>query len=469
MTHLFEGRIILDIIIITVIIFSIYRTLQATGTWKIALGLGLAVLLAVLARVLGLQGTEWIFSNFSPIALLMLLIIFQPEIRRILERSFFLGQLHQESENNELSVLIDKALFELSERNWGTIIVLPGKIPIQQWITDGIHLDGIASLHLLLSIFDAGSPGHDGAVVIDNERVDRFAVHLPLSQTNRLSKLYGTRHNAAMGLAEKTDALIFTVSEERGEVSAFHEGRHIILRQPGDAEKMMEDHFQQKQDPADLMEKKKKLFPALIGITTSFALAILLWTTLIQPRTELREMLFSVPIEYIKKDKNIVLKEKINETKLLLEGPIAALRSLEPSELRILVDVSNLEPGRHNINLGDETVIIPNRFKIIEMDPDSFDIDIKQLFSHNIPIKPQLIGSLPKGFILVKTELSPPAITATMMEETGAKETLTTTPIYLSGLRESTTVYCKLVNTEGLQLQDKKSNDVIVHLTIRKK
>ncbi len=470
MTLFFEGRIVLDILIITIIIYSIFRTLQTTGTWKIAVGLGFAVILAVLARVLGLQGTEWIFSNFSPIALLMLLIIFQPEIRRILERSFFLSQLRSENGSEQLSDVIDQALFDLAERKWGALIVLPGKVPIKQWITEGIRLDGAVSLHLLFSIFDSGSPGHDGAVVIENERVDKFAVRLPLSQSGRLSNIYGTRHNAAMGLAEKTDALVFTVSEERGEISAFLDGNHLILKQRGDAGKLMADHFQQKHVVSDKGKKKKAVLPALAGFATSFAFAILLWTTLIQPRTELREMHFTVPIEYIKKDRSIVMTEKVTEAKLLIEGPIAALQSMDPSQFRIQVDVSKLELGRHKINLEHEKVVFPKKVKVLEIDPSVFEVEFTQLLTRSISIKPQIIGELPKGFVLDKIELSPPSVVIQIQNE--AEEPLaelTTTPINISGLTESTTVQCKLIGAEGLPFQDKRVTDIEVRLTIEKK
>ena len=146
MDRFIEWRIITDIILLTAIIYYIYRTLLSTGTWKIALGLTLAVLLAMVARVLGLQGTEWIFSNFSSIALLMLLIIFQPEIRRILERSFFFGQFQRQEKNVQLCELLDQVLFDLAERRWGALIVVPGQVPIRQWVTGGMGMQSSLSI-----------------------------------------------------------------------------------------------------------------------------------------------------------------------------------------------------------------------------------------------------------------------------------------------------------------------------------
>jgi len=233
-TELSDWRVLLDIVVFAAFFYTIYRTLRASGTWKIAVALSLAAVTSMVASFLELRGVEWLFSNLSQVAVIALLIIFQPEVRRFLEHSIVFGRNSIKGESGDLGVLLDEALFDLASRKWGALIVLPGKDPLKQWLTEGVLLDAHPSHSLLLSIFDPDSPGHDGAVIIDNGRVKSFGVRLPLSASNKLPKKYGTRHHAALGLAEKTDAVVLAVSEERGVVSVFQDGRINELEKKGD-------------------------------------------------------------------------------------------------------------------------------------------------------------------------------------------------------------------------------------------
>jgi len=206
--ELSDWRVLLDIIVFAAFFYTIYITLRASGTWKIAVGLSLAAFASIIASLLELRGVEWLFTNLSQVAVIALLIIFQPEVRRFLEHSIGFGKNLANREAKSLAVLLDEALFDLSRRRWGALIVLPGKDPLKQWLTPGTLLDAHPSHSLLLSIFDPDSPGHDGAIIIERGKVHRFGVRLPLSVSDKLPKEYGTRHHAAMGLAEKTDAVV---------------------------------------------------------------------------------------------------------------------------------------------------------------------------------------------------------------------------------------------------------------------
>ncbi|MFH1217770.1 MAG: diadenylate cyclase [Pseudomonadota bacterium] len=466
MRNFLEWRVILDIALITLLLYSFYRTLRATGTWKIALGLTFAAGISLVARLLGLQGFEWIFSNFSQIAVVALLIIFQPEIRRILERSFSFGHSRSIGIEIQTEEIIDQVLFDLAERRWGALLVFQGDVPLQQWVTEGVRIEAIPGGQLLLSLFDPTSPGHDGAAIIAGERISRFGVHLPLSRTNRLSKDLGTRHHAAMGLAEKTDALVFAVSEERGVVTAFLDGEMRKMKSRGDAAKLIHEHNQRFDTfSGGAVWKKKNTLLTFVEIGVSFSLAVLLWLTLIQSGTEIREMLFTVPIEYNKAAKNIEVIGKQEEVKLLMEGPLATLRSIDPYQLRVQVDLASLGPGRHQIDLSDANIVVPNKLRLIDIQPQNFKVQLKQVVARNISITPQFVGTLPAGYRINRMEITPATIT---VENAGHIDTLTTTPIYLSGLGENATVQCRIVVPETLQSQEKKWPEVAVKLTIVK-
>jgi diadenylate cyclase len=207
-------------------LFFVFRLLRETGTWKTVLGVFLAGLFFMAARLLHLRGIQWIYGALSPAIVVILVIIFQPEIRRILERTVSLRKRQLGAGTPALALLVGDIAFKLVERKWGALLVFPGRNAIKPWISEGAALDGLPSAQVIISIFDPHCGGHDGAMVIEDDRISRFSVRLPLSTSGKVSAELGLRHHAAQGLFETTDALIIAVSEERGRVTPFSRGNH---------------------------------------------------------------------------------------------------------------------------------------------------------------------------------------------------------------------------------------------------
>jgi uncharacterized protein (TIGR00159 family) len=222
---LLDWRVTLDILLIAMGFLFLYRTVRTTGTWKVVSGVLLAAVIFMAARILDLRGIEWIYSNLHQVLVLGLIIIFQPEIRKIFERFASIGPKEMVAEGAKLSYVLSEVLHELAKKRNGAIIVITGKDTISAWTSKGITLNAEPSFPILMSIFDPNSAGHDGAVVIENGKIACFAMRLPLSKSGNLSEEFGTRHHAAMGLSEVTDALVVAVSEERGAITAFNEGK----------------------------------------------------------------------------------------------------------------------------------------------------------------------------------------------------------------------------------------------------
>jgi DNA integrity scanning protein DisA with diadenylate cyclase activity len=191
-------RSALDILLIAAGLFFLYRTLLRLGTWKIMAGILLALVVFILASALQLKGIEWIYHNVSNVAVLGLIIIFQPELRKILEKAVSVSTSRHKDQDTALYSLAGEALVKLAQERCGAIIVFPGNEPLNSKISGGYQLNAVPSLPLIFSIFDANSPGHDGAVIIENGKLTRFGVRLPMSQSARLSEEYGTRHHAAV-------------------------------------------------------------------------------------------------------------------------------------------------------------------------------------------------------------------------------------------------------------------------------
>jgi DNA integrity scanning protein DisA with diadenylate cyclase activity len=202
LTVLFRGVIgwkaVVDIVLIAAGLFFLYHTLLRLGTWRIVAGIMLAAFLFLIANFLDLKGLEWIFGNFSQVAVIALVVIFQPELRKIFERAASVRRFEIRDAGAELSHMIMDSLIKLAAQRRGAIVVLPGKEPIQEWLSGGFKLDAKPSIPLIMSIFDPNSPGHDGALIIQKGKFTRFGVRLPVSQSSKLPQNF--RMNSARAI-----------------------------------------------------------------------------------------------------------------------------------------------------------------------------------------------------------------------------------------------------------------------------
>ncbi|HBI15239.1 MAG TPA: hypothetical protein DDY20_06950 [Desulfobulbaceae bacterium] len=467
-----DWRVILDILVFAVFIYLLYRTLRATGTWQIVLGLTIAAVGAGLASLIGLRGVEWIFSNFSQVALIAFLVIFQPEMRKFLERTTSLLRGQTRDDSVSLASLVEDVLFALAKRRWGGLIVIPGQDSLKQWISEGVLVDAVPSFSLLLSIFDPNSPGHDGAVLLENGRISRIAVRLPLSETNRLPEVMGTRHHASQGLAEKTDALILTASEERGTILIFEKGRWAPVREQGEVIARILEHGTAT-IPKDAVRTKLKgrQWRNAMEAGACFALACLFWVTVVMSRTQINDMVFTVPVQYTGLQNNLVVEGDVpQEVKLHVEGSTSALTTLDLSLLKVLVDLSEVSEGEQTVALNEQNVRGSKKVKVLEIIPAAIDLQVKQLEEAVLPVEPQILGQLPAGLEVQSVEVRPAKlkvfIPKTRKKKNATSPVLQTTPIYLNGLRESTTVYCTIVVPPGIHSPDRRWPDIEVRLNV---
>jgi diadenylate cyclase len=318
--QLFAWRALLDILLITAALFFLYRTLLRLGTWKIMAGILMALLVFILANALNLKGIEWIYENVSHVAVLGLIVIFQPELRKVLEKAVSVSPHLLKGQNLQLPAIIADSLTKLAHQRCGAILVFPGKEPIKDKISGGYHLNAVPSEPLILSLFDPHSPGHDGAVIVEGDKITQFGVRLPMSQSARLSEEYGTRHHAAMGLAEQTDALTLLVSEERA-------GYRFSPTEKCSRRRCRPDHRRHCQhqqemgffgrDTAFRIRKR-----TILQIVVSLMISIIFWSSLMIAQSEVVERLLPVAIDYASPAENLVLVgDKANEVRLHLVGP----------------------------------------------------------------------------------------------------------------------------------------------------
>jgi diadenylate cyclase len=220
---------ILDILIAAVAIYELLKLMRGTRAVQMGIGVGLLVGIFYLSRWWHLDTVNWLVRNMFGYVVFAAIVLFQTEIRRTLAhlgRARFFRYLSRTESNDELIEELVVAATMLASQRTGAIIVIERDIGLRNYIEGGIPLDATLTYDLLLSIFQPRSPLHDGAVIVQGDRIAAAACFLPLTVNPAVSKDFGTRHRAAIGLTEEADAATIIVSEETGRISLALDG-HI--------------------------------------------------------------------------------------------------------------------------------------------------------------------------------------------------------------------------------------------------
>ena len=229
-TNNFEWSDVAEIIILSVLIYHIMLWIKTTRAWSLVKGFVVILVFLLLAVFWEMDTILWLAGNIFDIGIIALVIVFQPELRKALEQ---LGQKNiitdilgldnsKEKEdvfNDRTADAIVKACVEMSKVKTGALIVIENNVPLGEYERTGINLDAQISSQLLLNIFEHNTPLHDGAIIVRGNRIVSATCYLPLSDNMTLSKELGTRHRAAVGISEVSDAMTVVVSEETGAIS----------------------------------------------------------------------------------------------------------------------------------------------------------------------------------------------------------------------------------------------------------
>ncbi|MBR1860419.1 MAG: diadenylate cyclase CdaA [Lachnospiraceae bacterium] len=232
-----QWRDVIEILLIAFLLYYILAWMKNTRAWSLLKGIIVIALFLVVASILKLDTILWIAKNVVNYAVIALLLVLQPELRKGLEnlgRKNFLGELLSTTgmhttdvervTETTISELV-KACTEMGKARTGALIVIQRNEFLSEYETTGISIDGKVTSGLLINIFEKNTPLHDGAVIVVGNRVTAATCYLPLSDNMALSKDLGTRHRAAVGVSEKTDAITIIVSEETGRISLALDGK----------------------------------------------------------------------------------------------------------------------------------------------------------------------------------------------------------------------------------------------------
>ncbi len=218
---------IIDIIIVSFAMYQLLKFIKGTRAMQMFIGIILIFLITFFANVLQFTALAWIMNSLKSVWIIAFVIIFQPEIRNALTlmgKSRIIRYFYKQEKKTFIDEII-KAVQKLSDRGLGALIVLEGKIGLKNIVITGTPIDANINSDLIVSIFSPKTPLHDGAVIIKEDKIIAASCILPLSENPFHEFNIGTRHRAALGLSEETDAFIIVVSEERRIISIAYKGK----------------------------------------------------------------------------------------------------------------------------------------------------------------------------------------------------------------------------------------------------
>jgi len=443
--------------------------LQGTRALRILIALAALGLLYLLARWSGLFITTWILQYLWAVILVIMVVVFQSEIRQVLERmsplNFFLGQ--PETLDRLALEEVVRTAFELAKNRIGALIVFQRRDILEDHLKGGIPLDGRISFEVLSSIFIPSSPAHDGAVIIHGGRIVSVGCYLPLSDNPALPRNYGSRHRAGIGITEKCDAISLIVSEERGEVLLAVEGEITRMGNPGDLQERLGSMLFK-------VERKKNRWPSaftanLVPKGIAFALVLVLWGFIAgQQRTE---MWLTVPLEYRNIPTNMeIAGELVNKVEVGIRGPRGVISGVSQDQVRAHIDLSQGLRGLNYARITTDNIRIPVGTEVTKINPSSMRIRLEDVKTRSVQVKAQFIGKLPQPLRLETVWVEPRFVVLQGPESrlTKVREVLTE-PIDLSSITENTKISVGVdVNFPQIRLAPNQPSHVAVEIKIEK-
>lgn len=370
-------RDVIDVLFLTVVAYQLFVWFKGTKALRVLIGLVVLGGVYSLAKSWGLLMTTWAFQILWQVLVILLLILFQSEIRQVLEKVSPLRYLQAKKEYSEADVIdgLAAVAFDLAQERTGAILILAREDNPAEFVRAGQPLMAIPTPAIIKSIFNTAAPAHDGAVVVSGGRLTEMGCFLPLTEREDLPEEYGTRHRAAIGLAERTDAVCLVVSEERGQVSSVV-GRDIKV---WDAPENLAARLR------DWLGVTDRSGPTLKGFLQSafvenwgakigaLALVSLVWLLVAGAQDFSQD--YNVPISYTGMSAEYMLTEDTpKEVSLVLSGPRRQVAHLRDQQLVIRADLAGLPPGVHVIRLTAKDVDLPLGLTIDQLWPQNIKV-----------------------------------------------------------------------------------------------
>ena len=395
-----------DIILTSYILFRIYVLFKGTNVLRVVAAFALFWIIQRVATNLGLIVTSWAFNGIITVAALIIVIVFRNEIRSVLQTNnikALLWGLHYQGPQKPLET-ITNSVMDLAQRRIGALIVIPGKEDINDITRSGVPWDGQLSREMMLSIFWPDNPVHDGAAIIENDRVIRVGAILPLSQRHDLPTHLGTRHRAAAGLAEQTDSVAIVVSEETGQVTIVKHNRFTPIKTAKALSKILTRHMGGVEK--NLLVRWRSVLEYVAAALVSVLLIAGIWTSFSQGRGTL--VTLKVPIEFVGQNPRMeLISSSSDSVSIQLGGSAALLKSIRPEQVTAKINLSHAAQGKNTFTLSGDNITLPPGAFLKDVNPRLVETILDVPVEVELPIQADWIGVLPTGIRIVEVKIEP--------------------------------------------------------------
>lgn len=373
----------IDILFMSLVIYGVLIWFKKTKAAFVLTGILIMAGVYLLAREFNLSLTSYVLQGFFAVILIVVVVIFQEEVRHFFEK-IAVWSLNRKSQkpmrlsSPEVETLV-RTLNDFAHEKIGALIIIQGKDLIVRHLEGGVELHGKLSEALLKSIFDPHSSGHDGAVVIERDQVERFSCHLPLSRDFKTLGQTGTRHAAALGLSELTDALCLVVSEERGTIVFARRGTLQPVNDSETLSTVIKNFYQEiSPPPANKLWQeffKKNSREKIIALVMTLAL----WFVLVYG-AKLVYKTYTIPIDYSALPAGLTV-ENIDpqEIEVSFSGPRRAFYFFSTREVKIFLKLWKVKKGDHRFKISKSDLSFPQGMVLENLEPSVVSVNIDEV------------------------------------------------------------------------------------------
>ena len=386
---------------------------------------------------------NWILSSFLSSIILVIIILFKSEIRRVLAQVGRSPFVKTTAETLQTIEEVIRAAVYLSSHSTGALIVLERQTGLGEIVQTGTALEARVGWELMVSIFHSQSPLHDGAMIIRNNQIAAVACYLPLTRSTKVSRSYGTRHRAALGLTEKTDAAVIVVSEETGRISVAIKGRFTRGLDSTTLKRVLQTLFTQEKahrtywlfGPRKTGRRPGRLRNIFFKIL-ALVLAVILWFLVVGE--ERAEVGLTIPLELVNMPRDLIVVNNLTQgIDIRVNGPRSLIRSLTTRNLSKSLDLSNSKAGTVTFPISSEGIRLPRGVAITRIHPTQVVVVLQKQVKKTIPVKARVIGRPANGYEVDSVKIRPEEVEVAGPEEVIKElENLFTKPVDISGRRD---------------------------------
>jgi len=468
--HTMRWQDILDIALASYILFRFYALFRGTYVFRVVTGLVFLWLFGRLAVFLGLIVTSWAIQAITAVAAFIIIVVFRHEIRSVLQakniKSILWG-FSQKATKTPVEI-ISSGAFELMRNRIGALIVFPGKDNLEEIIQKGIPWEGKISSEMILSIFWHDNPVHDGAIIISGDRILEVGTVLPLSRRKDLPSYFGTRHRAAAGLAESSDALVIVVSEERESVVVAKGSELLEIRDVESLAKLIREHT------GETVSSTQDEVPQRVRMVSAALISVLLvagiWFSFTRGRDTIITM--EIPVEYMnRKPKMEIIEASANIVRLQLSGSVSLVKNVRPEQVQVRLDLGTGVVGKNVYTISRKEVSLPPGIDLIAVAPQTIELTLDVFTRKRLPVQVDWVGKLDRGLRLESARINPDTI-----EVEGSSlilrdmSTIFTQKVPLENLRETGTMTLGVaLGTAALKIPSGSQGRVAVEYIIRRR